>query len=59
MRRLIWAFAGRTYHIVGNLISRLNSMRLLLRGGGEDKEYSGLYVVYYKNKIQFWIDKHA
>ena len=23
MRRLIWAFAGRTYHIVGNLMSRL------------------------------------
>ena len=24
MRRLVWAFAGRTYHIVGNLMSRLN-----------------------------------
>ena len=24
MRRLIWGFAGRTYHIVGNLMSRLN-----------------------------------
>ena len=23
MRRLIWAFTGRTYHIVGNLMSRL------------------------------------
>ena len=23
MRRLIWGFAGRTYHIVGNLLSRL------------------------------------
>ena len=23
MRRLIWDFAGRTYHIVGNLMSRL------------------------------------
>ena len=23
MRRLIWGFAGRTYHIVGNLVSRL------------------------------------
>ena len=23
MRRLIWSFAGRTYHIVGNLISWL------------------------------------
>ena len=23
MRRLIWGFAGRTYHIVGNLMSRL------------------------------------
>ena len=23
MHRLIWAFAGRTYHIVGNLMSRL------------------------------------
>ena len=23
MRRLIWAFAGRTYHIAGNLMSRL------------------------------------
>ena len=23
-RRLIWGFAGRTYHIVGNLMSRLN-----------------------------------
>ena len=21
MRRLVWAFAGRTYHIVGNLVS--------------------------------------
>ena len=24
MRRLIWGFAGLTYHIVGNLMSRLN-----------------------------------
>ena len=24
MRRLIWGFAGRTYHIVGNLMSRLS-----------------------------------
>ena len=24
MRRQIWGFAGRTYHIVGNLMSRLN-----------------------------------
>ena len=23
MHRLIWGFAGRTYHIVGNLMSRL------------------------------------
>ena len=23
MRRLIWGFAGRIYHIVGNLMSRL------------------------------------
>ena len=23
MRRLIWGFAGRTYHITGNLMSRL------------------------------------
>ena len=23
MRRLVWAFAGRIYHIVGNLMSRL------------------------------------
>ena len=23
MRKLVWAFAGRIYHIVGNLISRL------------------------------------
>ena len=23
MRRLIWGFAGRTYHIVGNLMPRL------------------------------------
>ena len=23
MRRLLWGFAGRTYHIVGNLMSRL------------------------------------
>ena len=25
MRRLIWGFAGRTYHIVGNLMSQLNN----------------------------------
>ena len=25
MRGLIWGFAGRTYHIVGNLMSRLKS----------------------------------
>ena len=25
MRRLIWGFAGRTYHIVGNLMSQLIS----------------------------------
>ena len=25
MRRLVWAFASRTYHIVGNLMSRLLS----------------------------------
>ena len=24
MRRLIWGFDGRTYHIVGNLVLRLN-----------------------------------
>ena len=24
MRRLVWAFAGRIYHIVGNLMPRLN-----------------------------------
>ena len=24
MRRLIWGFAGRTYHTVGNLMSRSN-----------------------------------
>ena len=24
MRRLIWGFAGRTHHIVGNLMLRLN-----------------------------------
>ena len=24
MRRLIWGFAGRTYHIVGNLMHWLN-----------------------------------
>ena len=23
MRRLVWAFAGRTYHIVGNLMPRI------------------------------------
>ena len=27
MCRLIWGFAGSTYHIVGNLMSRLNYMR--------------------------------
>ena len=26
MRRLVWAFAGRTYHIVGNFMSRLNNI---------------------------------
>ena len=26
MRRLVWAFDGRTYHIVGNLMSRLNAL---------------------------------
>ena len=26
MRRLILGFAGRTYHIVGNLMSRINSI---------------------------------
>ena len=29
MRRLIWGFAGRTYHIVRNLMSRLNYLGLL------------------------------
>ena len=28
MRRLIWGFAGRTYHIVGNFMSRLNFLYL-------------------------------
>ena len=27
MRRLIWGFAGRTYHIVGNLMPQLNYVR--------------------------------
>ena len=26
MRRLLWAFAGLTYHIVGNLMSRLKNI---------------------------------
>ena len=26
MRRLVWAFAGRTYHIVGNLMLPLKKM---------------------------------
>ena len=29
MRRLVWAFAGRTYHIVGNLMSQLTIKYLL------------------------------
>ena len=28
MRRLIWGFAGDTYHIVGNLMSRLKCNQL-------------------------------
>ena len=28
MRRLIWGVAGRIYHIVGNLMSRLNYVQL-------------------------------
>ena len=36
MRRLIWGFAGRTYHIVGNLMhwliyKYLNSLKVLLK----------------------------
>ena len=30
MRRLIWAFAGRTYHIVGNVISQLFCIPLMI-----------------------------
>ena len=26
VRRLVWAFAGHTYHIVGNLIPQLSSL---------------------------------
>ena len=29
MRRLVWAFAGRTYHIVGNLMPWLNYIQRL------------------------------
>ena len=28
MRRLVLAFAGRTYHIVGNLLSRFNYSKM-------------------------------
>ena len=30
MRRLVWAFTGRTYHIVGNLMSRLIYSKLFI-----------------------------
>ena len=30
MRKLVWAFAGRTYHIVGNHLSRLKKFAFLL-----------------------------
>ena len=29
MRRMFWAFVGRTYHIVWNLMSRLNHLKRL------------------------------
>ena len=31
MRRLVWPFASRTYHIVGNLMSQLKYIKLLKR----------------------------
>ena len=38
MRRLIWAFAGRAYHIVGNLMSRLiNVFSYQVKKSGDNK----------------------
>ena len=37
MHRLVWAFAGRTYHIVGNLFTRLICLNWMINGLGRDK----------------------
>ena len=34
MRRLVWAFAGRTYHIVGNLMPRLKYKFYIIENHG-------------------------
>ena len=41
MRRLFWAFAGRTYHIVGNLMPRLIIMCLI----GKTDRYVATYTI--------------
>ena len=60
MRRLIWGFAGRTYHIVGNLMHWPNFLSeklyktmadLLVSEGYKDKGYE------YVNVDDCWMSK--
>ena len=55
MHRLVWAFVGRTYHIVGNLMSRLiyafGCLILALWLGNVPKAYE------YKSMEGFLTDK--
>ena len=40
MRKLVWAFFGRTYHIVGYLMLRLNCVCMLITHAYNSNTYS-------------------
>ena len=51
MRRLVWGFAGRTYHIVGNLMPRLNYFSSIkLRFYLSDQGFDSLRVIHVMQK---------
>ena len=46
MRRLIWGFAGRTYHIVGYLMQRLKCIHIVFLNKNKTYETSDIDVVF-------------
>ena len=57
MRRLIWGFAGRTYHIVGNIMSRL-TYRCTIRCRFTIKPIFLISYLFWYHKIDFSISQN-